>query len=622
VPRDRVAALFIVVIGVLVIGTAVGFDSEASAEPVAQSFLLDWQQQQYQAAGALTTATPGTVAASLRATFGQLDATALFLTMGSVVQHGNTAQATFNASVDLAQQGRVWTYTGKFGLLKTGGNWRVAWSPTVIYPSLGQGDRLAVMTSFPGRGLVLDSSGQPLESPSTVYVVGVVPAQLTDPAATASAFAAATHVEAAQVSGQIGAAQPGEFFKLASLDPASYQRLLPKLRQVPGLQVRRTQQMLFKAEATGLVGQVGSEIDPALRADGAFYQPGNTVGLSGLEQADQRQLVGAPSTSVVELNQQGAVVAVLERWPGAPGGSVRTTISAQVQRAALAALDSVPQSGELVAVQASTGHVLAVAQHAGTTALPAGGALNARLAPGTAFTIVSTAALLESGLTVNTPISCDNSFTVGGQTFTSYGADQQKPFSADFADACSTAFAGLSMRLTPGEFSEVVKDFGLGDDWSRLPVPAFSGSVPAAGSEASLAAETIGKGSVRMSPLALAMVAAEIDSGSWHAPQVVADVPPVSAPHAILDTSAMATLRGLMRGAVKSGAAHAANVRGAPVFGQVGLTRTSAGWISWFVGFRGNVAFTVIETGSSAQQSAAALAGAFLSALGNTALTG
>jgi cell division protein FtsI/penicillin-binding protein 2 len=622
-PRDRVAALFILVVGVIVIGTAVGFDSEASAEPVAQSFLLNWQSQNYAGAGALTTAPPGTVAAALHAMFGQLDATALFLAMDSVTQHGATAEATFTATVNLAEQNRVWTYQGKFGLVKRGSDWRVAWSPSDIHPQLGVGDRLAVVTTFPDRGLILDSDGRPLQSPATVYVVGVIPAQLAKPLTTATRFAAVTGVEALQVSGQIAAAPPHTFLKLATLDPATYQHLYAKLQGVPGLVVKQQQQMLYKANATGLVGEVGSEVDKALRDEGTFYLPGTTIGLTGLEHASQRQLLGSPSTSIVDLNQAGDVVAVLKQWPGSPGASVRTTIDSNVQHAALAALDSVPQSGELVAVRASTGQVLAVAQHSGTTALPPGGVLNAKLAPGTTFTIVSTEALLESGLTTNTPISCDNTFTVGGQTFTSYGSGEQKPFSTDFANDCGTAFAGLSERLTPGQFTEVVKDFGLGGNWAgSLQVPAFAGSVPVA-SGADLAAETIGKGSVLVSPLAMALVAAEVDSGTWHAPSVLYTADPVSTPSTHqLDQSSLASLRDLMRGAVKSGAARAANVSGTPVCGQVGLTHTSTGWLSWFVGYRGDVAFTLIEAGTSPRLSAAALAGAFVSALGSAALNG
>ena len=156
----------------------------------------------------------------------------------------------------------------------------------------------------------------------------------------------------------------------------------------------------------------------------------------------------------------------------------------------------------------------------------------------------------------------------------------------------------------------------IGSDWSQLPVPAFSGSVPPATGEADLAAQTIGQGSVRVSPLSMAMVAAAVDSGSWHMPQVTQDaVDPASKVGAALDPGSMAALRGLMRGAVSSGAAQAASVPGPQVYGQVGLVHSSSGWMSWFVGYRGDIAFTVIESGPTAQLSAAALAGAFLSAI-------
>ena len=73
-------------------------------------------------------------------------------------------------------------------------------------------------------------------------------------------------------------------------------------------------------------------------------------------------------------------------------------------------------------------------------------------------------------------------------------------------------------------------------------------------------------------------------------------------------------LRQLMRQAVQSGSAHAANVSGEPVYGQAGVVQAGAhAYLSWFVGYRGTMAVAVIETGATQAQAAAALAGAFLS---------
>ena len=613
--RSRIAALAIVALGVLVIGLATGFGSEPSAEPTAQAFLFDWQQQQYAAAGALTTAAPGAVAADLREALAQLDATQLFLSMNSVVHHGGTAEASFTATADLAQQGRVWTYHGHFGLRRVNGGWKVEWAPGVVNPNLGPGERLAVVTQFPVRAPVLDAKGNPLQLPAPAYVLGVWPERLSSQPATARAFASLTELQADPVLGQIMAAPPHQFLPLATLDSTTYASLRSRLHDVPGLVVRPESERLFHAEATGLVGEVGSEIDQRLRADGALYAPGTTVGLSGLEQTFQRQLLGTPTTEVVVVNSAGAQTGVLVRWPGTAGTPVRTMISSTVQNAALAALDGVSSSGEIVAVQASTGQVLAVAQHQASGALPAAGALNARLVPGTAFTIVSAGALVSNKVVaVSTPISCANSFTVGGQTFTSEGTGEQKPFSTAFAEGCGTAFAGLSERLRASQFAQVVKEFGIGSDWSQLPVPAFSGSVPSA-ADAALAAETVGQGNVRMSLLSMAMIAAAVDSGSWHVPQVIQASPdPLRTPGTAMDPGMTSALRGLMRGAVRSGAAQAASLPGPQVYGQVGLVHTGSGWMSWFVGYRGNIAIAAIESGKTPQLSAAALAGAFFSA--------
>jgi cell division protein FtsI/penicillin-binding protein 2 len=606
--------LLIVTVGILVIGLATGFGSELSAEPTAQAFLFDWQQQHYAAAGALTTASPD-AAAGLKDAFAQLDATQLFLTMNSVTQHGGTAEASFTASVDLAEEGRVWIYHGRFGLSSVGGTWKVRWAPSVVYPGLSQGDRLAVVTQFPDRASVLDAEGQPLQVPSPVYVVGVTPAALADPAVTAEHFAEVTGLDAVQVLGQITAAPPSQFLKLASLDPTTYSNLRRSgLGDVPGLVVQRQRARLFQAEAAGVVGAVGNEISSVLRDEGAYYVPGTTVGLSGLEQKYQRQLLGTPTTEVVAVTPAGTQIGVLARWPGVAGTPVRTTINSKVQGAALAALAGAPGSGAIVAVRASTGEVLAVAQHHVPGAQAVADALDARLMPGTAFTIVSAAALLGSGFTTASPLSCENSFTVGGQTFTSDGTGAIRPFSDDFADACGTAFAGASERLSAGELDQVVRGFGIGADWSSLPVPAFSGSVPSAAGVADLAEETIGQGNVQMSPLAMAMVAAAVDSGSWHIPLFVEGSPDPSG--IALSLSDVSELRSLMRAAVRSGAARAASLPGTPVYGQVGLVHTGSTWTSWFVGFRGDIALTVIESGKTSHLSAAALAGAFLSALG------
>jgi cell division protein FtsI/penicillin-binding protein 2 len=621
--RIRLIAI-IVLAGIVTGGFVDGFGQEPSAEGTVQAFLLAWQRHDYRAAASYTTGQAPAVSTALAGAFTQLDATAMFLSMGRVDQSRDTAEAHFSASVNLGEGGHQWTYSGQFALRRTGSGWKVQWAPSVINPELGPGERLAVMTDVPARGMILDATAQPLEVPSAVYEVGVWPKALANPAATAQDFAEVTELNPDQVRGQIQAASPGQFLTLLSLDPDSYAQLAPDLSRVPGLQVHRVSQRLFSSEASEVVGTVGSENSGLLRDEGASYQPGTTVGLTGLQAAYQRVLAGSPTTKVVAENSTGAQTAVLQQWAGKSGQPVQTTISSRVEGAALSALDAVPSvAAEIVAVQPSTGKILAVAgQGAPGGQLPDGGTLNAHLMPGTAFTIVSTAALLGSGFSPGTQIPCTSVANVGGQLFSdqrlasSLGADTS--FSTDFAQGCGTAFAGLSRRLTSSTLKSAVTGFGIGSRW-QLPLTAFSGSVPTATSDGQLAGETIGEG-VQVSPLGMALIAAEVDSGVWRSPVLVTNPPDGAASSRVpLTAGALTSLRTLMREAVTSGSAKSADVAGPPVYGQTALVPTGSGrsaqWQSWFVGYRGDVAFTILTSNQSPQISASALAAQFLSAL-------
>ena len=498
---------------------------DPSAEPTVQQFLLAWEQGQYRAAAAMTTGAPKTVITELRTAYRQLDAANLVLSMRRISQQGDNGQAQFNASIDLGRSGAPWQYRGHFALRMIDSTWKVVWSPSVIYPGLRSGYRLAVVTTMPRRAALLDAAGRPLARRTPVYVVGVHPGRLASPLRTADKLADVTNLDANQVYGDIVAAPSAQFFELARIRPSEYHRLAGQLRRVPGLIIKQDRLRLFDTDARPVAGAVGTETAQALRDDGAPYRPGATVGLSGLQLAYQRSLVGTPTTEVVAENATGRQVSVLKSWPGSDGKPVRTTIDAATQAAADHAVGSLPGSAAIVAVRASDGKILAVATRKAHR-MPAINALNGRYQPGQAFTIVSTAALVAAGFDVGTRIPCMSQNQVGGRTFKNSPPERalgaQPPFSMDFARACGTAFAGLSLRLHPSQLISAASRFGLGVPWQpALPLRAFSGSLGGPASVSQLAAASIGAGTVRTSPLGMALIAATVQAGAWHPPVLV-----------------------------------------------------------------------------------------------------
>jgi cell division protein FtsI/penicillin-binding protein 2 len=616
--KQRLAVALLVVIGVLGLGFADGFGGEGSPTSTVASFLLDWESGHYAAAAALTNGATGQVSAQLAAAYTDLNATNSFISMTGVTQHGGTAVATYKATVDLAQAGQQWSYTGRFGLTSKNGQWAVDWAPSVINPRLGAGDRLAVVTTYAPRAGVLDMDGRPLVSLSQDYRIGVYPGKLKDPAVTAAKFSQVTGLDEQQVLGQIESAPPSDFLPLLTLDPADYGSLWPKLSKAPGLTYQEQKERLFDSSAQEVVGQVGTENSSVLREEGAAYQPGTTVGLTGFEQTYQDALIGTPTTSVVMVNAAGHSVATLWSSPGGHAGTpVQTTLNSQEQSAAMNALAGAGSSGEIVALDWSSGQIRVLASHeAGNVRLPAGGTLDAKVEPGMAFSIVSAAALLSTGVEANHPVPCEPVADVGGVTFTYTPATTSTAtLASDFADGCGTAFANMSRTLTPQQLASAERAFGIGASW-QLRLPAFSGSAPTVSGEADVAAQATGAGGVLMSPLGMATVAAEVAAGTGRSPVLMPTETPATwlAP---LSGTGLNELRQLMRLAVTSGSARAANLPGTPVYGQAGVVQSGKhSFVSWFVGYRGSLAIAVLETGSSASQAAAALAGSFLKSVG------
>jgi cell division protein FtsI/penicillin-binding protein 2 len=608
----RAIALLCVAAFILVIGiTSVG-PSGPSATASVKLFLLNWEGQHYPAAAAMTTGNSLDVIKSMRAFYHQLGAQDLTLGMGPITVNGDEARASFYASFDLGRGGLSWQYTGHFQLRRSGSGWKVVWTPSVIVPGLGEGDRIAVLTTMPNRGVLLDAEGHSLIESSRAVELGVYPGRVKDPLSTATQLAKVTGLaklaqsDADEMAGQIEAAPPKPFLELIQLTPARYRQLHRALKTVPGLRHEVVKRRLFDSLVPVVTGQVATETAKTLVEDGEPYRPGTTVGLSGLQYAFQNRLAGRPTTWIIVQNKAGKRIKVLHRWLGEQSSNVETTIDGRVQQAASQALTGLGLSASIVAVKAGGGQILAVERH-NVRGMPVLSPLDGQYQPGQTFTIVSTAAMLATRtVTPRTRNPCLKTNRVGGQAFSNIPPEPNlgagPKLSTLFAHACSTAFVGLSYELSPRNLTGEAAKFGIGAPWS-LPIPAFTGRIANPDTNArELAEDTVGTGTVRVSPLDMALVAGAVDSGSWRAPTLVSGPATQQPTKSALSSRVAAELRSFMRATVTSGAARDADVPGVHLYGQVGTAPVpghSHLRAIWFVGFRGSVAFSVVVLSKS-----------------------
>lgn len=594
--------------------------------PTVRDFLLAWQGERYRDAAANTDAPPEEVATELRQAREQLGARDLQLRIKNINTREDSATAAFQARMRLEGIGRQWTYEGRMKLRRSDGGWRIAWSPEVIHPRLGEGEEFAVVTDLPSRAALLDSDGERLVRDTPVVTVGVQPGALTDRKRALSVLARATDAERGEIRSLLRSADPQAFVPVATMRRSAYEAGKQEAERLPGVRLKSDTVPLPPAPslAKAVFGGVGVQRNLSQARSGE--QSGAGIRLSGLQLAYRQRLSGTPGSQVITLNRNGRQAGVVAEFPGREARPVHTTIDADAQRAAERALRSIDKPAAFVAVQASTGDVLAVANR------PARSTHNrafvGQYRPGAAFKVVAAEALLSSGVQPSSPVPCPEQRIVSGQTFRNdqvrLPTGEAPSFRSDFANSCDTAFVGLSRKLPDGALRRAASSFGIGAQWS-LPLPAFSGTVPRAADEGGKAAATVGRGAVRVSPLGMALTAAAVDSGTWHPPTLVTKPEPqaegASRP---LPIGHADQLRGLMRHAVESGTARAADLPGAQVHGTTGTaTRAgdgpNSGSNSWFVGYRGDLAFALVveEDGKASAdgESAASVAADFLTTL-------
>ncbi|MGH3246218.1 MAG: penicillin-binding transpeptidase domain-containing protein [Trebonia sp.] len=251
----------------------------------------------------------------------------------------------------------------------------------------------------------------------------------------------------------------------------------------------------------------------------------------------------------VPVKNHKAVILSPENVP-----SVGTTISSAAESAAQAAVGMHNQSS-MVAIQPSTGKILAIANNDGFNDF----ALTADVSPGSTMKVITSAALLNAGvLTPTSPVACPKTYTVQGITFHNDQGESEPagtPFMTDFAQSCNNAFTSQYEHLSGALASTAKEYFGLDQKWNigLSGVSASYFNAPADASGAELAQEAFGQGQLSAAPLAMASVAATVDTGTFRQPILVPGTKQVTATP--LPAATDAGLKEMMRAVVTSGTA-------------------------------------------------------------------
>jgi peptidoglycan glycosyltransferase len=226
------------------------------------------------------------------------------------------------------------------------------------------------------------------------------------------------------------------------------------------------------------------------------------------------------------------------------GGSVDTTIVPRVQKAAWDAMQDGCDGGcrgAVVAIEPKTGRILSLVsspsydpnrlathdtaeQSAAWQQLrddPAdplsNRAISERYPPGSTFKVITTAAALQSGSTIDDRLTAlpsvplpDSSLSLENYGGSPCGSGQTVALAEAFARSCNTAFVQLGLRLGSEALRNAATSFGLDTPQDPIPLQVAESTVGPIQDRAALAMSAIGQRDVAMTPLQNALVAAAI----------------------------------------------------------------------------------------------------------------
>ncbi len=360
-----------------------------------------------------------------------------------------------------------------------------------------------VVTAAP-RGLILDSSGQPLADNRATLVVTVDGSTLSrqddEGAAVLHRLATLLKQPYAELKARVTPCGPGVAKPcwngspvqpvpvVEDATPATALAIAEHQERFPGIAasfqpVRYYPHGSLAAQALGYL----APISPAQLKQKAFagYTDSDLVGAAGLEAEYEHQLRGADGSRSLSVDRSGRVTGVVSEKAPQQGASLVTSISLPLQKLAQKTLQQgmaeartgVDQygrrnrvtAGAIVVLDARNSNILAMtsaptydpnvwtggisqANYAKLTAPSAHDPLLSRatdgqFAPGSTFKLISTSAAVRSGFSTNGIYNCPSYVTVGNRQFHNYDGYSYGPISLHEAlvKSCDTVFYPLAV---------------------------------------------------------------------------------------------------------------------------------------------------------------------------------
>src|SRR5579863_10006660 len=432
--------------------------------------------------------------------------------------------------------------------------WQLQVMQSDYYSLAAEKNRIRNVPVLAPRGKILDREGRTIVDNYPSFSALLLRDSSRDLSADADLIARGLHLDPNEVRARIrrftSMPQYQPIFLKEDITPDDLQFIEAHRNELPELDTIMAHRRLYPRNGfmAHLIGYVGEVTEDMLnQPQFELYNPGDVVGISGVERQYNNMLMGTNGSRQALVDSHGREVGRLGETEAIPGKPLKLTIDIDMQIAAEEQLQG--KNGAIVAMDPHTGEILAMAS--GPTFDPndfavrvsrdewnklvndpdkplLNKAIQAQLAPGSTFKIVMAVAGMQEGVAQDMKVDCTGGAEFYGRYFQCWIAERHRShgivdISKGIYQSCDVFFYTLAEKLGIDRIAKYATMFGLGQKTGIDLPQEVSGVMPSEEwkvrnfKQKWYAGETIsvgiGQGAVAVTPIQLARAIGAISSG-------------------------------------------------------------------------------------------------------------
>ena len=507
------------------------------------------------------------------------------------------------------------------------GLWRLQVMQSDFYALMAEKNRIRNVPILAPRGKILDREGRTIVDNYPSFSALLLRDSTRDLNADSDAIAQGLHLDPKEVRERIrkftSMPQYQPIFLKDDITPDELAFIEAHKNELPELDTIMAHRRLYPRNGfmAHLIGYVGEVTEDMLnQPQFELYNPGDVVGVSGVEKQYNQLLMGKNGSRRALVNSRGREVGRLDETAAVPGKQLKLTVDVDLQIAAEQALGD--RNGAIVAMDPRNGEILAMVSR--PTFDPndfavrisreewnrlvndddhplLNKAIQAQLAPGSTFKIIMATAGMQEGIAEDMHVNCGGGATFYGRYFKCWVVAEHRvhgpvDISKAIYQSCDVFFYTLAERLGIDRIAKWAMAFGLGQKTGIDLPQEVTGVMPSEEwkirnfKQKWFAGETIsvgiGQGAVAVTPIQMARAIGAIASGGLLVrPHVVnptdfpSNVVPAGATpdqtHIPIDPKSWEIITDAMAGVVNpGGTAPSAHLQGIDFAGKTGSAQT------------------------------------------------